>query len=108
MPKLYRTYTPEELSIWIPKLITENDIHAFYVCHAWLHLRNEALKEQHHECQICKTKGLYVPATVVHHIKTIRQAPWLALTKSNLLCLCDSCHYEIHHKSKPKWDDERW
>ena len=108
MPRQYRTYTPEELTTWIKKLIAQNDIHSFYVCHAWIHLRTDTLKEQHNECQLCKAKGLFMPATTVHHIKTVRQAPWLALTKSNLLCLCNNCHYEIHHKNKPKWNDERW
>jgi 5-methylcytosine-specific restriction enzyme A len=108
MPRRYKTYTPEELTVWIQELIKKNDIHAFYICHAWLHLRDEVMTEQHHECQRCKAKGLYVPATTVHHVKTVRRFPWLALTKSNLLCLCDDCHYDIHHPHKPKWDDERW
>ena len=108
MSRSYRTYTPEELTVWIQSLIAKDDIHAFYICKAWLHLRAEVLKEQHHECQHCKEKGLFVPATTVHHIKTVRRFPWLALTKSNLLCLCDECHYEIHHGNKAKWNDERW
>ena len=106
--KRYKTYTPEELTVWIPTLIAKNDIHAFYISKAWLHLRDEVLREQHYECQLCKKKGLYVPATTVHHIKTVRRFPWLALTKSNLLCLCYECHYEIHHGHKSKWKDERW
>lgn len=111
MPEMKRdikTYTPAELMVWIPQLIARNDLHAFYISHAWLHLRAEVLKEQHYECQLCKEKGLYVPATNVHHKRTVREAPWLALTKSNLLCLCDECHYAIHHGQKNRWDDERW
>jgi 5-methylcytosine-specific restriction endonuclease McrA len=104
----YRTYTPAQLVIWIPQLIAQNNLHFFYCTHAWIHLRNEVLKESHNECQICKAKGLYVPATTVHHIRTVREAPWLALTKNNLLAVCDDCHYNIHHRQKPKWDDERW
>ena len=108
MSRPYKTYTPEELTVWIQSLIAKDDIHAFYICHAWLHLRAEVLKEQHNECQRCKEKGLFVPATVVHHIKTVRKYPWLALDKGNLIALCDECHYEIHHGHKPKWNDERW
>ena len=108
MPRKYRTYTPEELTTWIRTLVARDDLHAFYICHAWLHMRAEALREQHYECQRCRANGLYVPATVVHHIKTVRRFPWLALAKDNLLCLCDDCHYEIHHSHKPKWNDERW
>ena len=108
MSRQYKTYTPSELTAWIPSLIASDNLHAFYISKAWLHLRAEVLKEQHYECQLCKAKGLYVPATTVHHIKTVRQAPWLALTKSNLIAVCDECHYNIHHKQKPKWNDERW
>ena len=82
--------------------------HAFYISKAWLHLRKEVLDEQHNECQLCKAKGLFVSAVTVHHIKTVRQRPDLALTKSNLLCVCDDCHYKIHHTRKAKWDDEQW
>lgn len=103
-----RQYSPSELTEWIRSLDAANNLHAFYICKAWLHLRAQALEEQNHECQMCKAKGLYVPATVVHHIKPVRVAPWLALTKGNLLCLCDECHYEIHHGHKLKWSDERW
>ncbi|HCC02561.1 MAG TPA: HNH endonuclease [Ruminococcaceae bacterium] len=106
--KTYRTYTPAQLSVWIPQLVARNDMHAFYISHAWLHLREQVLREQHYECQLCKARGLYVPATTVHHIQTVRHAPWLALTKSNLLAVCDECHYKIHHKQNKKWEDERW
>ena len=71
---------PEELIAWIPALIAADTLHAFYISKAWLHLRAEALREQQHECQLCKAKGLYVPATTVHHVRTVREAPWLALT----------------------------
>ena len=104
----YRTYTPHELTIWIQELIARDDLHAFYICKAWLHLRAEVLKEQNHECQRCKAKGMYVPASTVHHKQPVKAAPWLALTKNNCEALCDECHYEEHHTHKPKWDDERW
>lgn len=106
--KSFKTYTPGELMIWIPELIARGDLHAFYISKAWLHLRAEVLREQHNECQICKEKGLYVPATTVHHKRPVREAPRLALTKSNCIALCDECHYEIHHGHKSKWDDEQW
>lgn len=108
MPRTYRTYTPEQLTTWIPQLIARDDLHAFYIAKAWLHLRAQVLKEQHGECRMCKAKGLYVPADTVHHIKTVRQAPWLALTKSNLMAVCDECHYKIHHGHEVMWNDERW
>lgn len=108
MSRQYRTYTPAQLMIWIPQLIARDDLHAFYISHAWLHLRAEVLREQHYECQLCKAKGIYIPADTVHHKRTVRDAPWLALTKSNLIAVCDDCHYKLHHSEKKKWDDERW
>ena len=108
MSRGYRQYTTQELVVWIIQLIAEDNLHAFYICKAWLHLRDEVLQEQHHECQLCKAKGLYVPATTVHHVKPVRKYPWLALTKGNLIAICEDCHYEIHHGTRKKWDDERW
>lgn len=97
-----------EIVQWIDSLIRHNNIKAFYNSALWEHMRQEVLKEQHYECQICKAKGIYTEAVTVHHIKYLRQHPELALTKSNLMAVCDECHYMIHHKNKPKWNDEKW
>ncbi|QXE19993.1 HNH endonuclease [Clostridium sp. 001] len=101
-----------ELVQWINTLIRNNNIKAFYNSALWEHIRVEVLEEQHHECQLCKVKGLYVPANTVHHIKFLRKYPQLALTKSNLLVVCKDCHYNIHHKIvpslKPQLNIERW
>lgn len=129
----YRDYTPEELSEWIPALIHNRELWRFYVCHAWLHVKQEVLIEQHHECQICKKQGKATPTTTVHHVIPVRVRPELALTKSNLMAVCPQCHYKIHHgdhserrgkpKGMPQWkwrevqhqeeltskfDDEKW
>ena len=101
-------YTQEGLTQWIRRLIAENNLHDFYVCSPWIRLRDQALDEQHHECQDCKGMGRYEPATVAHHEKPVRKYPWLALSKENLTALCDSCHYKRHHKQVARWDDERW
>ena len=108
MPKKAKERTQEETTLWIYDLIQANDLHAFYISTAWLRLRAEVLREQHHECQICKAKGRYAQADTVHHIKTVRKYPWLALVKGNLIAVCDTCHYEIHHGGERKWGDERW
>ncbi|MCT8978296.1 HNH endonuclease [Clostridium sp. CX1] len=99
-----------ELAQWINSLIQHNNIKAFYNSAAWEHLRREVLEEQHHECQICKANGVYSEAVTVHHIKYLRRHPELALTKDNLMAVCDECHYQIHHKPKPKpqLNIERW
>jgi 5-methylcytosine-specific restriction enzyme A len=99
-----------ELVQWITMLYRHNKIVVFYKSAPWRHLRAEVLNEQHNECQMCKNNGLFEPATMVHHIKYVRQHPQLALTKSNLMALCDECHYQIHHtvKYKEQLNEEKW
>jgi 5-methylcytosine-specific restriction protein A len=48
------------------------------------HLRGEPL------CRHCLPRA--VPATVVHHIISIEDAPELRLEESNLMSLCRQCH----------------
>lgn len=103
-----KVLSTKELVDWLNKLIVDDKLHTFYCCKPWLHLRAQVLKHQHFECQMCKAKGKYEPATVVHHKEPVRKRPDLALSESNCLALCDDCHYEVHHKHKPSWDDERW
>jgi len=100
----------EELVQWIRTLIHSNSIVKFYKGNLWRHLRQEVLDEQHGECQICKGKGLVETATMVHHIRHVRQHPELALTKENLMSLCNECHYQIHHtiKYKKQLNKEKW
>lgn len=102
--------TEIELAKWIDHLIQTNNIHAFYISDLWLKIRDEILDEQHHECQICKSKGLYNEAVTVHHKKYVRQYPELSLTKDNLIAVCKECHYDIHHRAetKPQLNMERW
>lgn len=91
-------------------LITTKGKKAFYNSGLWKKLRREVLKEQKHECQVCKAKGLYTEAVTVHHIEPILKRPDLALTKSNCMAICGGCHYEEHHgkKVKVQLNEERW
>lgn len=99
-----------ELVQWINTLIQNDNIKAFYNSALWKHVREEVLGEQHHECQVCKSKGLYSEAVTVHHIKYLRKHPELAVTKGNLMSVCKDCHYDIHHKVQPKTklNTEKW
>ena len=99
----------------IIKLIRSGNVHAFYKSGEWLAARAEILKEQKNECQICKSKGGYSEANIVHHIKHLKEHPELALVKSNLMAVCGACHNELHPekafkdrtKKKPI-NEERW
>lgn len=103
-----------ELINWIIGLINNNNIHAFYVSGQWKKLREEVLKEANNECQICKSKGKVSIATTVHHIKHLKKNPELALTKSNLMPVCNECHNVLHpekhfkYKKKILLNEERW
>jgi len=100
----------KELVEWINKLIHNNELIKFYKHPLWRGLRSDVLEKQNNECQICKANGLVETATVGHHIQTVRQHPELALTKSNILCVCGECHYQIHHtiKYKKQLNEEKW
>lgn len=47
-------------------------------------------------CEVCLKKEMVTPATEVHHIVPIDDAPWLRLERSNLMSLCNTCHNSIH------------
>lgn len=65
--------------------------HLFYGRVAWLKCRALALRLNPF-CQRCLEKRVYEPATDVHHIIDLADAPELAYTLSNLACWCHSCH----------------
>lgn len=95
-------------------------IHAFYVSAAWRRKRAEVLRRDKNECQNCKAKGKYTPATHVHHVMHYDKHPELGLSdtyldggvvKQNLISLCFACHAEIHQygvKRKDILTVERW
>ena len=117
-------YTDEQIKTgqWIRELITEDRLHEFYVSSAWLRLRDEVLREYKGECQNCKRRGKYVKATIVHHVKHVREFPELALSKTytdgkeqmQLKPVCKDCHEYAEHPERLRWNtkkpltEERW
>lgn len=99
-------------------------MYKFYKLPEWINLKNEILKEQHYECEICRKQGKYTRAYLVHHNRFVRKYPELALSKTytykdkkykNLVALCNSCHEKIHdrngfkNKTKDKFkNEEKW
>ena len=90
---------------WVNSLHTHQQIKQFYMSAAWERARDAALMRDHFECQRCKKKGLYVPATVVHHKRYLRDRPDLALNIDNLESLCSECHYKEHHPDYARYID---
>ena len=99
---------------WLQRLIMHDDLIRFYQCREWRHLRLKALERDHYECQVCQRRGKYSKARNVHHLKEVKDRPDLALTLTNLECVCIACHNDIHDKRlkidkrKPFVSEERW
>lgn len=87
-------------------------------------LRNQALKRDNYECQLCKAEGKVHIDSIkvkgerksielnVHHIKEVETNPELALELDNLMTICLDHHNKQHNrfqKSNNKWiHDEKW
>lgn len=74
---------------------------SFYTSKEWLTVKKRHLKMEP-LCRECKKKGVLVRATVVDHIKPIKQggAP---LSDNNLQSLCWSCHSRKSAKEGSRW-----
>ncbi len=80
----------------------------FYHWAVWERLRAEVLRMDHYECQLCKKRGKYSKAAVVHHVKHLKDRPDLALSiwdgeQRQLISLCKACHEEQHPERVAKW-----
>ena len=103
----------------IRQLILSGQIHRFYDSPDWRRKRRAILKAQKYECQVCKRRGRYARATIVHHVQHLRDRPDLALSDTDpetgavqLMAICKQCHDEIHRdnlfqQNKYKYD-EKW
>ncbi len=97
--------TQKELVAWINELIDKDELWRFYKSKEFRNLKEGVLKEQHHECQVCKEQGVITKADTVHHVQYVRNHPELALSKTymymgrehrNLIAICRSCHNKVH------------
>lgn len=95
----------------------------FYDWTEWIKTRTSVLSMDHRECQVCKQRGRYKKAVIVHHVKHLRDRPDLALSvfdlgsgERQLISLCRACHEEQHPerglkkypKRQPPLTVERW
>ena len=96
----------------------------FYRSSSWEALRQQALKRDSRECQLCKREGKVHIDSIkvegerkeiklnVHHIKEIETHPELALELDNLMTICLEHHNMLHGrftKKINKWaQDEKW
>ena len=83
-------------------------------------LRREVLAVDNCECQECKRRGVYSKASIVHHVRHLRDRPDLALSvydgdSRQLEAVCKRCHEGLHPDSQrqyappaPPLTPERW
>ena len=65
---------------------------------AWRRLRRLKLRSDP-LCEDCYRMGRVTPATMVHHVVTIEQAPDIRLAWDNLMSLCEACH-DVRHSGE--------
>ena len=94
--------------------------HEFYSWPEWRRLRREVLAVDNCECQECKRRGVYSKASIVHHVRHLRDRPDLALSvydgdSRQLEAVCKRSHEELHPDSQRQYapsasplTPERW
>lgn len=104
------------------RLIDAGREDAFYWWPEWEQLREDVLRLDNRECQLCKARGRYGCGTIVHHVRHLRDCPELALSvfdpdtgARQLITVCKSCHEEEHPEAlrraqaaSPPLTEERW
>ena len=77
----------------------------------WHELRRQYLTA-HPLCEICKSNGLYVSATEIHHITpcetalTDSEMQYLMFSLTNLQALCHDCHQAEHRRLNSRSREE--
>lgn len=113
-------YTTEQ----IKSLIASGNEHDFYNDYYWRKLSHEIIREQHSECQMCKSRGRYGRGVITHHVNHLKDRPDLAYSRfytapdgsrqRNLIAVCRDCHRDLHPDelgnlcSKKFQNDEMW
>ena len=74
---------------------------AFYKTYRWITMRRRILTRDRNACVMCRRKGRYTRAAVVHHIKHLKDCPE------------ERCHEEVHpekkkYRKKKFVNVERW
>lgn len=112
---------------WLIGLIQAGDIHPFYVTPQWRALSADVLRDDRRECQLCKGRGKYRRADLVHHVNHVKRRPELALSRffeddsgkqqRNLISVCRGCHETVCHPERMRKaghrptgfvNEERW
>ena len=113
--------TGEQL-IKLQEKINAGDVDSFYHWKDWERLRAQVLRMDNYECRLCKAKGKYRRADIVHHVKHLKDRPELALSiwdgeERQLISVCRRCHEDLHPERTVRYrygkrvepiTEERW
>lgn len=66
----------------------------------WKRIRAAYLSE-HPFCETCRKDGRITEASMVHHIRPLREGG--ANDEGNLMALCLSCHARLHSRRGDRW-----
>ena len=80
-------------------LLASSSLHAGVIGAAWARLRDAFLRENP-LCADCLERGLYEPATEVHHIWEVAEFPELRLDWSDLRALSHACSLGAHGEGR--------
>lgn len=112
-------YTPDQ----IRQLIAAGCVEEFYNDRYWRRLSKEIIKENHGECLMCKAEHRLTAATLVHHVRHLKDYPELAYSRTytddngeeqmQLMPLCHECHERVHERGlyarhTGYTNEERW
>lgn len=79
---------------------------SFYKTIAWKHTRKNYIQYKQGLCEDCLAKGIYTPATCVHHqielTEDNRYNPEIAYGYDNLVALCHDCHNIRHNRKRER------
>ncbi len=109
----------------IAQLVGSGREHEFYCSPEWRKKRRCVLRQDRGECQLCKARGRYRKAALVHHVLHLKDRPDLALSDTytdgegsehrQLISVCRECHETVCHPERMRKNrekrfttDERW
>ncbi|WP_297439080.1 HNH endonuclease [uncultured Clostridium sp.] len=85
---------------------TDDKEQKFYKTQNWVFTRDVVKARDKGICRLCDSKGKLSFVNNVHHIEELKDTWELRTSMSNLICLCDRCHFYVHKKYKMSNEDK--
>lgn len=76
---------------------TDKEYQMFYTSNEWINKREDIKQRDNGLCLVCWFKNkVFKNCDCVHHIEELKEKWNKRLEEDNLICLCKSCHKEVH------------